>query len=427
MRSFLTLSLSLALTGVLLVMNLALLRSPAAPTGAVQERQAVVTTLRPARPPPAPAVAMAAPVAAAPFHWRTVESADYAVYAANLRAIGTPPEVVRDILLADLEKHFAERRAALEEEKEDTFWQPADERDARARSRALQLHALELEKRALTRQLLGAELSFKALQQMRERGFAHAIGEILLGFTGLSQIDHLITVHHLRETDVSSFLALREGILLDEDLAALRSLRERFEAELAQQVAPTDLEELRCRLAALENLAALRQNKGVHITGPELREIARLRADTRDFLARIIQLEEHIYSEESRQQGDAAFEELLRRFLGAERHADVVRARDQTFVELFQSTAQLGVPKRALVEAHTARAAAARQAQEIRADEALSTEERALLLATLRATTTDRLARTLGPAAFTAYAKSHGQSLTNALSLPPQRRRPAAP
>jgi len=226
---------------------------------------------------------------------------------------------------------------------------------------------------------------------------------------------------------VNSFLALREGILLDEDLAALRSLRERFEAELAQQIVPTELEELRCRLAALDNLSALRQTNGVPITGPELREIARLRAETRDFLARAIQLEDHIYSEESRQQGDAAFEELLRRFLGADRYADVVRARDQTFVELLQSTAQLGVPKNALVEAHTARAAAARQAQEIRADEALSTEERALLLATLRATTTDRLARTLGPAAFTAYAKSHGQSLTNALSLPPQRRRPAAP
>lgn len=426
MRSFLALSLSLALTGVLLVMNLALLRSAGAPAGAVQERQAVVTTLRPARPTP-PSEPAPAPAAATPFHWRAVESADYAVYAANLRAIGTPPVVVRDILLADLEKHFAERRAALEEEKEDTFWQPADERDARARARALQLHALELEKRDLTRQLLGAELSFKALQEMRERGFAHAIVEILFGFTGLPQIDHLITVHHLREADVSSFLALREGILLDEDLAALRSLRERFEAELARQIVPTELEELRCRLAALDNLSALRQTNGVPITGPELREIARLRADTRDFLARAIQLEEHIYPEESRQQGDAAFEELLRRFLGADRYPDVVRARDQTFVELFQSTAQLGVPKSALVEAHAARATAARQAQEIRADEALSTEERALLLATLRATTTDRLARTLGPAAFTAYAKSHGQSLTNALSLPPQRRRPAAP
>ncbi|MEY4199482.1 MAG: hypothetical protein RLZZ265_1222, partial [Verrucomicrobiota bacterium] len=248
MRSFLALSLSLALTGVLLVMNLALLRSAGAPAGAVQERQAVVTTLRPARPTP-PSEPAPAPAAAAPFHWRAVESADYAIYAAKLRAIGTPPVVVRDILLADLEKHFAERRAALEEEKEDTFWQPADERDARGRTRALQLHALELEKRALTRQLLGAELSFKALQEMRERGFAQAIMGILLGFTGLPQIDHLVTVHHLREADVNSFLALREGILLDEDLAALRSLRERFEAELAQQVAPTELEELRCRLA----------------------------------------------------------------------------------------------------------------------------------------------------------------------------------
>ncbi|PAW91592.1 MAG: hypothetical protein B9S33_00405 [Pedosphaera sp. Tous-C6FEB] len=426
MRSFLALSLSLALTGVLLVMNLALLRSPGAPAGTVVERLVVVTAVRPARP-TAAAEAVPAPAVAAPFHWRAVESADYAVYAANLRAIGAPPVVVRDILLADLEKHFAKRQAALEEETEDTFWLSADIRDARDRDRELKLHALEMEKRALIRQLLGAELSFKALQDMRERGFSREIVQLLFGFTGLAQLDHLVTVHHLREADVESFLELREGILLDEDVAALRALRERFEVELAQQVSPSELEELRYRLAVFENLSTLQQTNGVPITGPELREIARLRADTRDFLARVIQLEEHIYSEEARQQGDAAFEELLRRFLGTERYADVVRARDRTFVELFQSTAQLGVQKSALVEAHTARTAAARQAQEIRADKALSTEERALLLATLRAATTDRLARTLGPAAFTAYAKNHGQSLTNALSEPPQRRRPAAP
>ncbi len=426
MRSLLALSLSLALTGVLLLMNLVLLRSAGGPGLASVERRTVVATQRAARPIP-PDEPVAPPAGAAAFHWRAVESADYPRYAANLRAIGAPPNVVRDILLADVEKLYAERLAALEGDREDNFWQTADERDARARALATQRHALELEKRALIRQLLGAELSFKALQELRERGFASAIAELLLGFTELPKTDHLVTVHHLREADVEAHLVLREGMLLDDDLTVLRALREFFEAELAQKLVPSELEELRYRLAAVENLTALKQTNGVPITGGELREAARLRADTRDYLAKVIDLEDHIYPEETRQQGDAAFEELLRRFLGQARYADVERARDQTFVELFQSTAQLGVAKAALIEAHAARRTAAAQAREIREDGALSVEERAVLLATLRATATATLARSLGPVGFAAYVKSHGQSLTNALSLQPQRRRPTAP
>jgi len=48
------------------------------------------------------------------------------------------------------------------------------------------------------------------------------------------------------------------------------------------------------------------------------------------------------------------------------------------------------------------------------------------LFAVLRAQTTQALARSLGPTGFDAYAKQHGQQLTNSLSLPVARRRAAA-
>ena len=94
--------------------------------------------------------------------------------------------------------------------------------------------------------------------------------------------------------------------------------------------------------------------------------------------------------------------------------------------ELFQSTEKQGVAKPALVQAYEARRVAETQAQEIRADQQLSGEERAVLLAALRAQTTQALARSLGPVGFSAYVKQYGQQLTNALSLPVTRPRAAA-
>src|SRR5437899_11283857 len=47
------------------------------------------------------------------FHWREIESADYRTYIANLRKIGCPEATIRDIILTDGLKLFAERRGQV--------------------------------------------------------------------------------------------------------------------------------------------------------------------------------------------------------------------------------------------------------------------------------------------------------------------------
>ncbi|MEN9574313.1 MAG: hypothetical protein RL514_2168 [Verrucomicrobiota bacterium] len=425
MRAALALALSLALTGALLAMNLALFQARTAPPVAAADRKVTVTTTRLVRhpsPAPTPALQTNAP----PFHWRVLESPDYAVYAANLRAVGCPERTLRDILLPDIEKLYEEREAEVTDSAADTFWETADQRDARQRQRAAKLRALELEKRALIQRLLGAEWSYAALKELRTEGFGAALVELLLGFADTSQTELMFTAHELRGADAKAYLAATEGILLDDDLTQLHALRDRFEGELARVLAPSESEELRRRLAALNGMEHLARRNGVNLTGGELREISRLRADTHDVFAMVLDLDDELYPEVLRQQGDAAFQELLRRFLGPERFADAERGKDQLFRELFQSTEKQGVAKTALVQAYEARRAAERQAQEIRADQQLSGEERALLLAALRAQTAQALARSLGPVGFSAYVKQHGQQLTNALSLPVTRPRAAA-
>ena len=422
MRAVLALVLSLALSGALLAMNYALFKSHGGLPGLDGERKITVTTKRVVRNTP-PATPPAPPANAAPFHWRALESADYAVYAANLRAVGCPERTLRDILLPDIEKLYDERAKGIEDSTEDTFWETADQRDARQRQRDAKLRTLELEKRALVQRLLGAELSYEALKELRSAGFASALIEILLGFTDTAKSDEILMVFTLREADAKAHLAVTEGILLDEDITQLHALRDRLENDLARVLAPHEIEELRLRVVVLEGMNHLSRRSGVNVSGAELREIARLRANTRDVFAKMMNLDDEIYSEELRAKGDAAFQELLRRYVGPERFADVERGKDDLFRSLFQSTEKLGVAKTALVQAYEARRAAESQAQQIRADQQLSNEERALLLAALRAQTTQALARSLGPVGFDAYLKEHGKQLTNSLSMPPDRQR----
>ena len=75
-----------------------------------------------------------APVAAAPFDWRQVESADYRTNIANLRAVGCPEHTILHLIIADVSKLYAEKRAALlGPPKVVRYWQSSD-RSTRART-----------------------------------------------------------------------------------------------------------------------------------------------------------------------------------------------------------------------------------------------------------------------------------------------------
>src|SRR3954447_7265203 len=93
--------------------------------------------------------------------WSSIESTNYTTYIKNLRDIGCPEETVRDIILTDISKLYAKRRAALRAQLQPyRFWQTGDALQNDYRSNPeLQGHLQELEKeqRALVKQLLGVD------------------------------------------------------------------------------------------------------------------------------------------------------------------------------------------------------------------------------------------------------------------------------
>ena len=102
-----------------------------------------------------------ASLAGRPLSWRALESTNYVQFIENLRAFACPEETVRDIIITDVAKMYARRRAALRGELQPyKFWQTMDLLGGPPASPELQrqLRALDIEQRQLIRALLDVDL-----------------------------------------------------------------------------------------------------------------------------------------------------------------------------------------------------------------------------------------------------------------------------
>jgi hypothetical protein len=93
-----------------------------------------------------------------PFRWAQVESSDYRVYLANLRALGCPEQTVRDIIIADVNDLFNGRVKALVDEVSGRFWEliiHQDDFEKMVNEKHSQLRALDDERDEVFTALFG--------------------------------------------------------------------------------------------------------------------------------------------------------------------------------------------------------------------------------------------------------------------------------
>lgn len=97
------------------------------------------------------------------FSWRGIESSDYRQYIANLRAIGCPEDVIRDLITADVQKLYARRAKALRSEpKQQEYWQKYTNQRPPPQLME-QLKALQKEQSDLLQSVLGVKLSSQSI------------------------------------------------------------------------------------------------------------------------------------------------------------------------------------------------------------------------------------------------------------------------
>jgi hypothetical protein len=92
---------------------------------------------------------------ATPMTWEKVESPDYKEYIQNLRSLGVPEETIRDIILADVEKLYKEKkRVARGPAKQFEYWKGGNPFNMAMDPEAMKkMTALEKEKNEMIRQM----------------------------------------------------------------------------------------------------------------------------------------------------------------------------------------------------------------------------------------------------------------------------------
>ncbi len=345
------------------------------------------------------------------FDWRMIESSDYEKYVANLRAIGCPEKTVRDIIVAEVQKTFGAKSAAVPLDVK--FWSCGPERQAAERSREERRGELRAESRAILERLLGVDYG----TQVGERSDDLEMQAILRFVFGPlpDQVIERVSLALERGSSLGREIQDRsKGIMLPVEKEQLSKLRQQTLASVQQLLSSEQSDELTRRFATLRLL-----DHGFgdfQVSAGELRQIAGLYVSV--FGAPLAEAFDFPHDEE--EEGKAApkelFEKKLQDFLGQTRYADYKRDTDSDFKNMKALTEQQALPHETAVKIYEIKTLLDSECQRLREDALLSPYERAAHLQEVQDSTRSGLQQLLGDKSFELYVRQYGGSwVTNSL------------
>ncbi len=345
------------------------------------------------------------------FDWRMIESSDYEKYVANLRAIGCPEKTVRDIIVAEVQKTFGAKSAAVPLDVK--FWSCGPERQAAERSREERRSELRAESRAILERLLGVDYG----TQVGERSDDLELQAILRFVFGPlpDQVIERVSLALERGSSLGREIQDRsKGIMLPVEKEQLSKLRQQTLASVQQLLSSEQSDELTRRFATLRLL-----DHGFgdfQVSAGELRQIAGLYVSV--FGAPLAEAFDFPHEEE--EEGKAApkelFEKKLQDFLGQTRYADYKRDTDSDFKNMKALTEQQALPQETAVKIYEIKTLLDSECQRLREDALLSPYERAAHLQEIQDSTRSGLQQLLGDKSFELYVRQYGGSwVTNPL------------
>jgi hypothetical protein len=184
----------------------------------------------------------ATPVAAR-FEWGVVETSDYKKYVVNLRTIGFPEELVRAIIIADINALYAPRENALKA-KPVPHDAPLAQRQAsyppEEWDRILALRQVQMEKQAALKDILGIYVPRDVLRSPRNRNYEAF--EYALGLLPESKRD---AAQWIVEQEIITDGKNHEQYRGRDEVEAYRRSAEQEDSALRQMLTPEEFETFR--------------------------------------------------------------------------------------------------------------------------------------------------------------------------------------
>lgn len=347
------------------------------------------------------------------FHWAQIESDDYKEYIARLRAFGVPERTVRDIIIADVQKLYRPKLAALRPKKSanTNFWEnrnlggPYAQLSSEQRA---EMAALQKEQKNLVETLLGKNV----YQEMASDSGMPDWTERMFGPLQPEQREKALAIQQRMQEAVQD-LYIKAGYMIDQETQnEVRALRKKSREELATVLSPEQIEQYELRSSDVAS--NMRYQLGPFAPDEqEFRAVFRYKQAQED-LNPVRSFDDEPSRPtpdemKARQLKQKEIDDALAQSLGPDRLKEFKLLDDGNYRNLFES----GVPKESILKLADMKQSTEDAARRIRSDKSLTPQQRNEALQAVRAETEKELVTLLGERRAKAFPNSGGYWIRN--------------
>lgn len=333
------------------------------------------------------------------FTWEVVESADYREYIRNLRSIGCPEETIRDIIVADVNKLFEERKARLQgTRKKLEYWKASSMFAMAAPDEELLKKKQELnqERRALLTELLGSAPEEKPDASTLLMESLEAMFDFL---PPSKQTEVFEAMQRMQSKMMKS---MGSGMPDQQDMKKMVQAQKDMEAEIAKLMTPEQFEQYQLRLSTTAMTMRM-QLATFDPTEEEYKSIFKLRKafdeDHNPMLMGSLTPEER----EKRTSAESELNEKVKMLLGGERFTEYTRSQDYNYQGMAKVVERHNLPKETAVKVYDMKRIAEEQAAKLRGNSSLDPVRRDEALRAIRAETERSIQEAFGAEGAQSY------------------------
>ncbi|MGB0582191.1 MAG: hypothetical protein ACPGVU_21055 [Limisphaerales bacterium] len=309
------------------------------------------------------------------FGWEAVESPDYMEYIKNLRSVGCPDETIRDIIIADVNKLYEQKKKELPvKRKEFEFWKPGlggigtidTEYQAAVKG-------LEEEKNNLLR-ALGIEPDLKQSQMATLMNPMDA----MMSFLDEGKKVKVMAVFSQAQEKMMKIDAKGQDRMVE-----IFKMQREMEDSVAKILTPEENQDFLMRFSMTANLLR-NQIDGFDPSKEEFLQVFELRREHENTYSPIARMTETPDEKVQREEAEKLLKERMKQSLGEERFNDYEMSQDHKFQRAYSAAKRSGLSVNEAKTAWQMQNEAQKQAKNLRGNTELSAAARQTALEQIR-------------------------------------------
>ena len=321
--------------------------------------------------------------------WQDIEATEYPKYISNLRAFGCPESVIRDIIITDVARLYKTKVEAILAANPPKYWKKGYDRSVME-----QIDRLELEKKALVKDLLGVDYDAEVEKLVSKEILEPDVYLDFLSLEKQKQVKQIIEDYRSKNI---AFVQRCKGIYTRKDEQELKQIEEDKNKALAAILSPDELNEFNIRNS--DKARELRGSFGIlDITESDFRQIYQAS----------VAFDEKINNLKNDSDKEGAFheyEEQLKRILGDERYKKYEMLQSLDYEYLISFKERFNMPDETIQKVYDYKQALKTELNGIGLDDSLSYQQRSNIVVALMTETEKTLRNLMGNDVYDAYVQ----------------------